>query len=86
MLEDTIREFPVRADQPVQVAYRQKFSYDTDLLVFWVNQAGTAMIIFRPAAKFTGDGGGTLGVLTPDGFTPFPAAVQRVFPGHQPDW
>jgi len=86
MLEDTISEFPVQAGPPVRVPYRQKFGYDTDPAVFWVNQTGSVMIILRPAAKFTRGGTGLLGVLTPDGFTPFPAAVQRTFAHDQPGW
>jgi hypothetical protein len=86
MLDETISEFPVRAGQPVRAVYRQKFTYDTDPAVFWVNQTGTAMIIYRPAARYTAGLGGALGVLTPDGFTPFPAAVQHLFPRYQPDW
>ncbi len=86
MLDETISEFPVRACQPVRPVYRQKFTYDTDPAVFWVNQTGTAMIIYRPAARYANGLGGALGVLTPDGFTPFPAAVQHLFLRHQPDW
>jgi hypothetical protein len=86
MLDETISEFPARAGQPVRVVYRQKFTYDTDPAVFWVNQTGTAMIIYRPAARYVNGLGGAVGVLTPDGFTPFPAAVQRFFPRRQPDW
>ena len=86
MLDETISEFPARAGQPVRVVYRQKFTYDTDPAVFWVNQTGTAMIIYRPAARYVNGLGGAFGVLTPDGFTPFPAAVQRFFPRRQPDW
>ena len=44
------------------------------------------MIIYRPAARYANGLGGALGVLTPDGFTPFPAAVQHLFLRHQPDW
>jgi hypothetical protein len=86
MLDETISEFPVRAGQPVRAVYRQKFTYDTDPAVFWVNQTGTAMIIYRPAARYTAGLGGALGVLTRDGFTPFPAAVQHLFSRYQPDW
>jgi hypothetical protein len=70
----------------VRVADRQTFVYDADLAVFWVNQDGTAMITYRPAAKAGSGLDGTIGVLTPGGFTPFPAAVQRVFLHGQPDW
>ena len=86
MLGETISEFPVRAGQPVRTVYRQKFRYDTDPSVFWVNQTGSAMIIFRPSVRPTTGLSGALGVLTPDGFTPFPAAVQHLVSRYQPDW
>jgi hypothetical protein len=86
MLGETISEFPVRAGQPVRAVYRQKVFYDTDPAVFWVNDTGTVMIIYRPAARYARGLGGTFGVLTPAGFTPFPAAVQRFFANRQPDW
>ena len=83
----------VRGDLPALVhpgftttSYRQKVIYDTDPAVFWVNQTGTVMIIFRPGPRYAPGLDGTFGVLTPDGFTPFPAAVQRFFPRHQPSW
>jgi hypothetical protein len=86
MLEGTITEFSVRTGKPVRVADRQKFVYDTDLGIFWVNRDGTAMIAYRPAAKVAPGLDGTVGVLTPRGFTPFPAAVLHFFTLHQPDW
>jgi hypothetical protein len=86
MLAETISEFPVAAGQPVRAVYRQNFTYDTDPAVFWVNDTGSTLIIFRPAATFTKGLGGAFGVLTPDGFTPFPAAVQHRLLSLQPDW
>lgn len=86
MLAETISEFPVAAGEPVRSVYRQKFAYDTDPAVFWVNQTGSTLIIYRPAARFADGPGGAFGVLTADGFTPFPAAVQRLLRHLQPGW
>jgi hypothetical protein len=86
VLDSTITGFPVGAGQPVRIALRQTLAHDAGPEVLWVNQAGTAMIIFRPAAKLAPGIDGALGALTPDGFTPFPAAVQRFYPAYQPDW
>ena len=54
--------------------------------MFWVNQTGTVMIIFRPGPRYAAGLDGMVGVLTPGGFTPFPAAVQRFLAHHQATW
>jgi len=70
----------------VRAVYRQKVVHDTGPAVFWVNQTGTVMIIFRPGPRYATGLERMVGVLTPGGFTPFPAAVQRFFPRHQATW
>jgi hypothetical protein len=86
MLEGSIIGFPVHAGQPVRVFGRQELSYDTGARLYWVNQTGSALIVYRPAARYAPGLDGTVGVLTPDGFTPFPAGVQRSLSLRQPVW